>query len=594
MSVSNYNLSKDFIEEVRSASDVVRVIGRFVKLRKRGKNHVGLCPFHDERTPSFNVSPDRQMFYCFGCGAGGDVFKFLMQHENMSFAEAVVDLAKEANLEIPQRSGSRRQADELAEGLVRANEAALEWFRANLAGEGGQPAREYLADRGITESAIEAFEIGFAPDSFDGLLRHLNGGFEADTLEKAGLAFRSDSGEMKDRFRRRIVVPIRSAGGRLVAFGGRILGQGEPKFLNSPETIVFHKSNNLYGLNRGSRSIKRRNFAILVEGYFDVIALHAAGFENAVAPLGTSLTEEQAKLLRRYAAKTIICMDADDAGQRAAVRAAGLLLEQGFSVNIAPLPAGEDPDSFVRQQGADAFRAVLKGSRPAYLHILEATATRYDLDRPLGQREALDELLPLLQRIGDQIERSHAISETAEMLGLEEHLVAVELGKLRSGQTQMEKQDRADNRTWLTKAEVELLVAAVRDPAASSAAVEELGVLEALSPLAQRLLEEIFKRDAVGGEISFHSLADLAEIEEERKAIAALAIEDGMNHPVNPWECAATLAISLLQRQMAELNKRITRLEADDLQADKLVGETRQLKKKIISLEKYRRGDAKH
>ena len=589
MTTGNYRLSKEFIEDVRSASDIVRVIGRFVKLRKRGKNHIGLCPFHDEKTPSFNVNSDRQMFYCFGCGAGGDVFEFMMRHENMNFSEAVVDLAKQANLQIPERTKGQRKADEQAETIVGANEAALEWFRANLAADKAAPVREYLAGRGIDAAGIEAFEIGYAPESRGALRTHLKKRFSDEILEAAGLLTRSSiENELIDRFRKRIIVPIRSAGGRLVAFGGRIFGEGEPKFLNTSETQLFHKSRNLFGLNLGSRTIRRRNFAILVEGYFDALALHMAGFENAVAPLGTSLTEEQAKLLRRYADKTIICMDADDAGQRAAVRAAGLLLEQGFSVNIAPLPEGEDPDSFVRAKGADAFRVLLKESQPAYIHVLGATAAKHDLSRPAGKRSTLEALLPLMESISDPIERSHAVSETARTLGLEENIVAVELGKRRGSPTTA-AQKRNGGQSLFSMAERKLLIAAARDPEGSRAAVEELGAIEAASPLAARLLEEIFRRGSEGGRVTFLELADMVEDADERKEIAALAVEEGKQSPGNAWECAVTLAINAIQRQMTVLNQRIGKLGIADAEAEKLVAETIELKRKIISLEKYRR-----
>ena len=589
MTTGNYRLSKEFIEDVRSASDIVRIIGRFVKLRKRGKNHIGLCPFHDEKTPSFNVNSDRQMFYCFGCGAGGDVFEFMMRHENMNFSEAVVDLAKQANLQIPERTKGQRKADEQAETIVGANEAALEWFRANLAADKAAPVREYLAGRGIDAAGIEAFEIGYAPESRGALRTHLKKRFSDEILEAAGLLTRSSiENELIDRFRKRIIVPIRSAGGRLVAFGGRIFGEGEPKFLNTSETQLFHKSRNLFGLNRGSRTIRRRNFAILVEGYFDALALHMAGFENAVAPLGTSLTEEQATLLRRYADKTIICMDADDAGQRAAVRAAGLLLTQGFSVNIAPLPEGEDPDSFVRAKGADAFRTLLKESQPAYIHVLEETASKHDLSRPAGKRSTLEALLPLMESISDPIERSHAVSETARTLGLEENIVAVELGKRRGGPTTA-AQKRNGGQSPFSMAERKLLIAAARDPEGSRAAVEELGAIEAASPLAARLLAEIFRRGSEGSRVTFLELADMVEDADERKEIAALAVEEGKQSPGSAWECAVTLAIGAIQRQMTALNQRIGKLGIADAEAEKLVAETIELKRKIISLEKYRR-----
>jgi DNA primase len=590
----NYNLTKDFIEEVRNASDVARIIGRFVRLRKRGKNHVGLCPFHDEKTPSFNVSQERQMFYCFGCGAGGDVFEFMMRHENMGFAEAVVELAKDANLKIPVRTRGQHEQEKQAEGLVEANEAALEWFRANLASEAGAKAREYLASRGIGEEAIAAFEIGHAPDSTSALQKHLKSRFSVETLEQAGLVSES-GGEKLDRFRRRVVLPIRSAGGRLLSFGGRILGQGEPKFLNGPETPVFRKSRNLFGLRNGTRSIRRRNFAILVEGYFDVVMLHMAGFDNAVAPLGTSLTEEQAKLLRRYADKTIICMDADEAGRNAAVRAAGMLLEQGFAVNIVPLPEGEDPDSFVQKEGQAAFKELLKKSRPAYIHVLETTVAGYQIDRPVGKREALEALLPLLERVVDPIERSYAVSETSRALAIADHVITAELARRRSGQTETAQQTRARSLAWLPLFERKLLLAAVRDPEEARSAVEEMNITEALSGFSQAVLEEIFAGAAAGRQVSFPGLKELFPGEDERRAIAVLAVEGDLGTPDSAWECAVAIAISSLQRQMGRLSDRLKSLEGVSAEeADALHAEKVQLKRKIISLEKYRRSDVAH
>lgn len=590
---AGYNLTKEFIEEVRAASDIVRVVGQFVRLRKRGKNHVGLCPFHDEKTPSFNVRPDRQMFYCFGCGAGGDVFNFLMRHENMDFPDAVVEMAKAANLRIPRRSGRSREEDSQRAGVVEANEAALAWFRAQLGAERGEPARRYLAERGIDEAAVEAFELGFAPEALDGLLNHLRGAFSPERLEEAGLVQRPSSGETIDRFRKRIIVPIRSPGGRLVAFGGRIFGSGEPKFINSPETPVFRKSRNLFGLHRGARAIRRSGFAILVEGYFDVIVLHQRGFSNAVAPLGTSLTEEQAQLLRRYVEKAIVCMDADAAGQAAAMRAAGLLLEHGLAVNIAPLPEGEDPDSFVRRGGAEAFKELLSGSQPAYGYVLKETTSRCDLGRPQEQRRALAELLPLLNRISDPIEKRSAVGQTAQRLDIEQHVVITELNRLRGGPSisaAKEGSARRNKLDWLPVAERKLLLVAARDSASAREAVEELEVMEALSPFAAKLLSKIFERGGEGETASFTSMSDLADDEEEARAIAALAVEDDEEVRPNAWECAVAIAVSALRRRVAKLSDRIAALEETDVEGfDELHAEKTELTHRIIALEREAR-----
>lgn len=566
-----YNLTKEFIEEVKSTSDIVRYIGRHVKLRKRGKNYLGLCPFHDEKTPSFNVSSDQQMYYCFGCGAGGDVFKFMMQHENMSFVEAVVELAKEAHLKIPEATREDQAREDQSAAIVEVNEAALSWFREQLLSERGSDALEYLHNRGIDEQAVEEFEIGFAPDVWDGLLNALSDRFDKSLMEQAALIQQSSrSGELIDRFRKRIMLPIRSASGRLVAFGGRIFGEGEPKFLNSPETPVFRKRRNLFGLHRGARTARKRNFAILVEGYFDAVVLHRHGFENTVAPLGTSLTEEQAKLLRRYTDKTIICMDADEAGQRAAVRAAGLLLEQGFTVNIVPLPAGEDPDSYVRKRGKDEFRELLTGSQPAYGYVLNETLSRFDLSRPYGKREALVELLPLLARVRDPIERSHAISETAENVGVEDHVVATELSNYERGRTAERKSVPTSTKgalSWLSTAERKLILISMRDPTGSKQVVDEFEIAKELSSFTRKILERIFSSFEDGQDMTFNALSDIAENEDEKRALAALAVEFNREFPESAHECILSIALAALQRQVSELNERISQLEEGDVEA---------------------------
>jgi DNA primase len=592
MNGQSYDLNKDFIEEVRSATDIVRVIGRHVQLRQRGRNFVGLCPFHGEKTPSFNVQQDRQMFYCFGCGAGGDVYKFLMMHDNMTFPDAVVELAREAGIRVPLKKASESAEEGERGKLVEANEAALAWFRANLREERGAPVREYLSGRGLSQETIDVFEFGYAPDGYDGLQQTLKSRFPFEILEKAGLAQVSSTSARKiDRFHHRLMIPIRSAGGRLVSFGGRIIGEGEPKYLNGPETAIFQKGRTLFGLQRGMKAIRKRGFAILVEGYFDVIALHAAGIENTVAPLGTSLTEEQTVLLKRYTEKVIVCLDADNAGRRAAVRSADLLLGRGFTVNVMPLPAEEDPDTFVQKVGAEGFNEALKRSEPAYRYVLKYTLGKFDLSRPVGKREAMEELLPMLARIVEPIERGQAVQETAQALGIDTNIVIVELRRLRRSQTHP-NQAAAESRQAapagiIPAVEKELLLAAAQDPAASQKAVEELEIIEYVSPFTRRLLAAIWRSG--GGAGTFADLTEQAGDDAERRFIAELAVS-GEDEPqrASVRECAVAIAVQGLRREMATISARIEQLERAEPSSndiDDLFGRKVRLSLRINELE---------
>jgi DNA primase len=343
-------------------------------------------------------------------------------------------------------------------------------------------------------------------------------------------------------------------------------------------------------LHHGSRTLRKRNFAILVEGYFDAIVLHRHGFENAVAPLETSLTEEQARLLRRYTEKMIICMDADEAGQRAAVRAAGLLLEQGFTVNIVPLPEGEDPDSFIQKHGEEEFRKLLTGSQPAYGYVLKGAVERFDLSRPYGKREALSEMLPLLDRIKDRIERSHAVTETSRQLGVEEHLVATELQALNRGRKTVASTSsggKPQALNWLTVAERKLILAAMADPKDSRQVVEELQVMDELSSFTRRVLERLFQLAENGEHPTFKEVAGIAENDEEKRGIAAMAVEfeDGVIESAR--ECALSFAVGSLRRKVSELGARIARLEENDSEnLDLLYREMMDLKNKMFKLEK--------
>src|SRR6202050_1786859 len=350
-----------FAERVKQQADIVRVIGEYVRLKKTGQNFTGLCPFHQEKTPSFAVHPVRQIYHCFGCGAGGDVFKFVMELEKSTFPEAIRTVAEKSGIPIPkprERSPEERKENQQRSALVEMHREAAAFFSRQLLGNAeGKVAAAYLDDRGLDKEAMTRFGLGFAPSTGDALLRFLKVKYPEKLLEASGLFSRDQSGRMFDRFRRRIMFPIANESGKIIAFGGRAMGDDMPKYLNSPETPIYSKSALLYHLDRAKEPIRRNDFVVLVEGYMDTIGVARAGIANVVASCGTSLTEAQVKLLGRFTHRIIVNYDPDSAGQAATERSLALLLEQNFGTRVLALPAIDgkpaDPDSYVQKKGAE-------------------------------------------------------------------------------------------------------------------------------------------------------------------------------------------------------------------------------------------------
>ncbi len=408
------------IEEIRASTDIVDLVGGFVSLRKAGKSWKGLCPFHTEKTPSFHVTPDRGIFHCFGCGRGGNVYAFLMEHEGLSFLEAVRFLADRAGIALPRPGAEGGRGEDAArEATLRATRAALDWFRKNLADRArGAAAREYLARRGIGADAIETFAIGYALPEWDALLKHLARlGFAPEMLERAGLVVRRErGGGFYDRFRDRVIFPIQGPTGQPIAFGGRLLGDGEPKYLNSPETPIFRKGRGLFGLYPNRGAIRDAGHAVLVEGYTDLIGLHAVGVRNTVAPLGTAFTEEQARLLSNHTRLVVLLYDADDAGRAAALRTIPSLLAAGIAVRVGALPEGADPDDYARREGGDAARRVIEGAAGWVHAVMEATSRE-------GREAQARRVVELLARVPDALALGILLGEASAALGLSEDLL---------------------------------------------------------------------------------------------------------------------------------------------------------------------------
>ncbi|MHB8927896.1 MAG: DNA primase [Bacillota bacterium] len=427
-------LSDEFIEEVRSRNDIVDVIGEYVTLRKTGKNFVGLCPFHHEKTPSFSVAPDKQMFYCFGCHAGGNVFHFLIKRDNLTFPEAVAKLAERVALPLPEPELSPEEAQrrQEREAYLNALELAAEFYRlALLRSRQGAAAREYLKGRGLTAETVERFRLGYAPDAWDLLLNALTRkGFSPKVMEGAGLVLRNrERDSYYDRLRNRVVFPIFDVRGRVIAFGGRVLDDSLPKYLNSPETAVFAKGRNLYALNLARPAIRENGRAILVEGYMDAIACHQAGVANVVATLGTALTRDQGAILSRLAPETVIAYDADTAGQSATLRGLEILGEAGCRVKVAVLEEGKDPDELIRRRGPEAFREAAAKALPLVDYRFALAMKAGDPATVEGKVGIAATMAPVLAGLDNAVEREAYIQELATKLGLTVEALRTEVRK---------------------------------------------------------------------------------------------------------------------------------------------------------------------
>jgi len=421
-------IPEEVLQQIQDTADIRQVVQEYVPLKKRGRNWVGLCPFHSDKDPSFSVSEDKQIFYCFGCGEGGDVFKFLMRMEGLSFAEAARTLAERYGIEIPKhrsgRAGRRRKEERQA--LLEINEAAKGFFAENLRNpKVGALAQQYISRRGLSPEVVEQFRLGWAPDAWDSLVNFFKDrGFDHSLAEKAGLIVqRSNAPGYYDRFRGRIIFPILDHRGHTVAFGGRIIAENpeieQPKYLNSPETPVYHKGRVLYGLFQNRDSIRRAGRGVVVEGYMDLISLYQAGVKEAVATLGTALTEDQVRRMKGIARNWVLLFDGDEAGRKAAKRALPIFYRFNLSPRVLELPEGEDPDSFVRKEGKDALYQMMDGA-PSGIDFLLDTGVRIYGDDVDGRHRTAEEALEVVAAIEDPVRKSLIIGHVAQRIGLRE------------------------------------------------------------------------------------------------------------------------------------------------------------------------------
>jgi DNA primase len=425
-------IPEETIEAIRTRIDVVDLIGRYVSLRQAGRSFKGLCPFHGEKTPSFHVNPDRQIFHCFGCGAGGNVFAFLIQHENLTFPEAVRLLGAQCGIEVPEHDADPGEVGALRR-MREAGAIAQSHYRAELLGAAGAGARDYLAKRGIDLATAERFGIGFAPESWDALAKALAAKqVPAPLAERAGLLAERKSGGHYDRLRGRVTFPIQDVRGDCIGFGGRALSaEQEPKYLNTPESPLFRKREAFYGMPEALEAIRRSERAIVVEGYFDRIALARAGMLESLATCGTALTPEHARQLRRRTRTVVLLFDGDEAGQRAMERSLAILLPEGLRVRAAVLPPKDDPDSLLAREGAEALRAVVDGAVPALDAVLQRAAAR-GIATPWEKSDAVASVAPLLALVADPVERGEYERQLAMRVGVREEEVRASMKRARA------------------------------------------------------------------------------------------------------------------------------------------------------------------
>jgi DNA primase len=543
----------------------VQVVQERVPLRRSGATWKGLCPFHGEKTPSFHVYPDKGFFKCYGCGVGGDVIKFVELHDRIAFPEAVRQMAARAGLTVPESDESKQSADSQREreSLLKAHEVAAKWFVDQLHGPAGTAARRYLEGRGLTAGTVAALGIGFAPPGRNALTATLRAeGFPAALLVTGGLAVQRDDGSLVDRFRNRLIVPICRDQGGVIAFGGRAMEAGQvPKYLNSPETPIYVKGRTLFGLHLSRHAIAKSRYAVMVEGYFDFAQAHQSGVQNVVASSGTALTAIQARLLKRFASKVILSFDADAAGQGASARSSELLVVEGFQVNVAVMPAGEDPDTFIRGHGGAAYVEVLRRSRPYLDYLTDRVATEYDFLKDEDRRAFLTRMLGVAARIPDAAARDQFADRIAHRARITEEVVRAEIRK-----AAVQRETVVDRRHVASAGQVKtfekgLIWALVRDPAAGFGALASLDSADLTGLATGPILEQA--RSLQGWPTEGLPQALLERLSTQEAGLVA-EITAQPEPPVRvPADCVAELRRLQLARERAEIQRQMDRLLAE-------------------------------
>ncbi len=529
-------IPQDIIDQILDRNDIVEVISSYIPLKRAGRNFKANCPFHHEKTPSFVVSLDKQIYHCFGCSVGGNVVDFVMRQERVDFPEAARILASRANIIIPVSSTANPEATSLKEMVYKTNETAAAFFHEALihpTAEIGHVVR-YLKDRSVTADIVKKFKIGFAHDKWDSLMNHLRSkNISLNVMEKAGLIVPRETQEgFYDRFRDRITFPIFDVKGRGIGFGARTMKDGSAKYINSPETVVYTKGHHLYGFNITKEAVRERDFVIVVEGYMDFIIPYQAGAENIVASLGTALTVEQIRLLKRYTQNVVMLFDADAAGENAMVRSLDLLIEEGMNVKVASLAAGEDPDSYVRKFGAEEFHKRVQESLSLFDYKMKVLTGKYSHKTVEGKTKISHEMLLTINRFPNAVMKYGYIKQLASMLSIQEEALLLELQKM--GKTASRESNRADSTTTVAamvkntanNAERSLLKLIFDDEAFISVIKEDLSLSDFQDDAVKDILSHVFSLREEGKEVKVRMLMNHFESEAVHQLISTLATEE--------------------------------------------------------------------
>ncbi len=568
--------SDDVIEEVRTKNDIVDVVSQYVKLTRKGSSYFGLCPFHNEKTPSFSVTPAKQMYYCFGCGAGGNVFNFIMEYENYTFGEALSHLAQRAGVELPKIEYSR-EAKEKAERkalLLEINKKAAQYFYYQLRREGGKAAYQYLTGRGLSEETIKKFGLGYSDKYSDDLYKYMKAkGYSDELLRESGLFNADERRGMYDKFWNRVIFPIMDVNNRVIGFGGRVMGDGKPKYLNSPETKIFDKSRNLYGLNVARTT--RKNYLILCEGYMDVISMHQAGFTNAVASLGTALPSGQASLLKRYTEEVLLLYDSDEAGIRAALRAIPILREAGVNAKVVNLKPYKDPDEFIKNMGAEAFEERLLNASDSFLFRVHTGEAEADMETPQGQNRFFEECARMLLELSDELERNlyiEAIVKDYRRYGISSEDLRKRVNTLAMKGTRAEQRvqpkstghDTKKRESAGDKAQKLMLTWLVTYPGIFEEAEKYLSPSDFVVPLYRQVAEMLFAQRKEG-EVNPARLLNVFTDSEEQREVASLF--NATIHLETPEEQNRAFLDALLRIKEESLAEKNKNWDPTDMQA---------------------------
>lgn len=563
------------------------MVSEYVALKPAGHRFKGLCPFHQEKTPSFSVDPEAKLFYCFGCQAGGDLFKFVQQYENVSFPEAVELLAERCGIALP-RDHPKTPEERARERALEVHALADAYYTKMLAEPAGKRCREYLERRGLTAATVEHLGLGYAPGGWEYLADHLRGKkIRSEELVSSGLAIARKSGSgLYDRFRDRLIFPIRDLHGKTVAFGGRALAdEDEPKYLNSPESPAYVKGEHLYGLDQARDSIRREGYAIVVEGYMDLAALVQAGFHQTVASLGTAFTPAQAKLLARTTQRVVVSYDGDAAGTAAVAKSLGLLLEHGLEVRVVDLPAGLDPDDTIRERGSDAYAKLLR-TAPGYLEwVLRREVRAHDVERPEGKVAVINAVLPHLSRLTNPIERVAWAARVAEAVRLDDRLVLDELKKtLRTAGTSIRTR-RRDPGPRIAQSEAHLVLLLLGTDEERTAVLERLEPDDLEPESAVREIVRVIRTlQEEGHPVEYATVFQALEDDAHRGLLASLAFRDeSMNARLAVDGCLATFRRRRLEREQRTVVDALKR-ERDPAAIDDLLARTSDLRRQIASL----------